>query len=64
MATAMSAVCGCVPETMRFGNVAVILAGMAVYFFQSKYPDLIVAFVLAFLALQASQEIIKGLGRN
>ena len=41
------------------GNVAVILAGVAVYFFQSKYPDLIVAFVLAFLALQASQEIIK-----
>lgn len=41
------------------GNVAVILAGIAVYFFQSKYPDLIVAFVLAFLALQASQEIIK-----
>ncbi|WP_419852513.1 cation diffusion facilitator family transporter [Actinobacillus pleuropneumoniae] len=41
------------------GNVAVILAGMAVYLFQSKYPDLIVAFVLAFLALQASQEIIK-----
>lgn len=41
------------------GNVAVILAGMVVYFFQSKYPDLIVAFVLAFLALQASQEIIK-----
>lgn len=41
------------------GNVAVILASMAVYFFQSKYPDLIVAFVLAFLALQASQEIIK-----
>ena len=41
------------------GNVAVILAGMAVYFFQSKYPDLIVAFVLAFLALQTSQEIIK-----
>ena len=29
------------------------------YFFGSKYPDLIVAFVLAFLALQASQEIIK-----
>ncbi|MDO4431627.1 MAG: cation diffusion facilitator family transporter [Lonepinella koalarum] len=41
------------------GNVAVILAGIAVYFFGSKYPDLIVAFVLAFLALQASQEIIK-----
>ncbi len=41
------------------GNVAVILAGMAVYFFQSKYPDLIVAFVLAFLALQASREIIS-----
>ncbi|MCT8633019.1 cation diffusion facilitator family transporter [Glaesserella parasuis] len=41
------------------GNVAVILAGIAVYLFQSKYPDLIVAFILAFLALQASQEIIK-----
>lgn len=41
------------------GNVAVILAGIAVYFFQSKYPDLIVAFILAFLALRASQEIIK-----
>ncbi|MCT8641567.1 cation diffusion facilitator family transporter [Glaesserella parasuis] len=41
------------------GNVAVILAGIAVYFFLSKYPDLIVAFILAFLALQASQEIIK-----
>lgn len=41
------------------GNVAVILAGMAVYFFQSKYPDLIVAFVLAFLALQAAKEIIE-----
>ncbi|MCT8651458.1 cation diffusion facilitator family transporter [Glaesserella parasuis] len=41
------------------GNVAVILAGIAVYFFLSKYPYLIVAFILAFLALQASQEIIK-----
>lgn len=41
------------------GNMAVILAGIAVYFFQSKYPDLIVAFILAFLALQARQEIIK-----
>ncbi|WP_018651909.1 cation diffusion facilitator family transporter [Actinobacillus capsulatus] len=40
------------------GNVAVILAGIAVYFFQSKYPDLIVAFILAFLALQAGKEII------
>ena len=41
------------------GNVAVILAGVAVYFFRSKYPDLIVAFILAFLALQASREIIS-----
>ncbi|MDE3945408.1 cation diffusion facilitator family transporter [Glaesserella parasuis] len=41
------------------GNVAVILAGIAVYFIQSKYPDLILAFYLSFLALQASQEIIK-----
>ncbi|OOS02293.1 cation diffusion facilitator family transporter [Moraxella cuniculi DSM 21768] len=40
------------------GNMAVILAGVAVYFFQSRYPDLIVAFILAFLALQAGKEII------
>lgn len=41
------------------GNVAVILAGVAVYVTQSKYPDLIVAFVLAFLAIQAAKEIIS-----
>ncbi|AUI66873.1 MULTISPECIES: cation diffusion facilitator family transporter [Glaesserella] len=41
------------------GNVAVILAGVAVYFTQSKYPDLIVAFVLSFLAIQAAKEIIS-----
>ncbi len=41
------------------GNVAVILAGVTVYFCQSKYPDLIVAFVLALLAIQASKEIIS-----
>ncbi|STZ02098.1 hypothetical protein [Moraxella equi] len=41
------------------GNVTVILAGVAVYFFRSKYPDLIVAFVLTFLALQAPREIIS-----
>lgn len=40
------------------GNIAVILAGIAVYFTQSKYPDLIVAFVLALLALQGAREII------
>ena len=40
------------------GNIAVILAGVAVYFTQSKYPDLIVAFVLALLALQGAREII------
>ncbi|MCU1147795.1 cation diffusion facilitator family transporter [Glaesserella parasuis] len=41
------------------GNVAVILAGIAVYFFPSKFPAFTVAFLLVFLALQASQEIIK-----
>ncbi|AHG73048.1 Cation efflux protein [Mannheimia sp. USDA-ARS-USMARC-1261] len=41
------------------GNIAVIIAGLAVYFLQSKYPDLIVAFILAFLALQAAIEIIS-----
>lgn len=40
------------------GNIAVILAGIAVYFTQSKYPDLLVAFVLALLALQGAREII------
>ncbi|MCK9131162.1 cation transporter [Haemophilus influenzae] len=45
------------------GNVAVILAGMAVYFFQSKYPDLIVAFVLAFFGITSqSRNHQKGLG--
>ncbi len=41
------------------GNVAVIGAGIAVYFTSSKYPDLIVAFILASLALSASFTIIK-----
>lgn len=41
------------------GNVAVIVAGVAVYISQSKYPDLMVAFVLASLALSASYAIIK-----
>ena len=41
------------------GNVAVIGAGIAVYFTSSKYPDLIVAFILASLALSASATIIK-----
>lgn len=40
------------------GNVVIILAGAVVYFTQSKYPDLIVAFVLAFLAIQAAREVI------
>lgn len=40
------------------GNVVVMLAGVAVYFTQSKYPDLLVALVLAFLAIQAAKEII------
>ena len=41
------------------GNVAVIIAGIAVYFSGSKYPDLMVAFIMAALALSASITIIK-----
>ncbi|VEH66377.1 cation diffusion facilitator family transporter [Rodentibacter pneumotropicus] len=40
------------------GNLVVILAGVVVYFTQSKYPDLVVAFILSFLAIQASKAII------
>ncbi|MFC0323223.1 cation transporter [Gallibacterium melopsittaci] len=41
------------------GNIVIVLAGAVVYFTQSKYPDLIVAFILAFLAIQAAREIIS-----
>ena len=41
------------------GNVAVVVASFAVYFTETKYPDLAVAFVLASLSLQASVEIVK-----
>lgn len=40
------------------GNVAVIIAGVAVYFSQSRYPDLAVALVMALLALHAAKIII------
>ncbi|QNS14501.1 cation diffusion facilitator family transporter [Mannheimia bovis] len=41
------------------GNLAVVGAGVAVYFTNSKYPDLLVAFVLAFLAISAAVTIIR-----
>lgn len=41
------------------GNLAVVGAGVAVYFTTSKYPDLLVAFVLAFLAISAAVAIIR-----
>lgn len=41
------------------GNVAVIGAGIAVYFTSSRYPDLVVAFIMAALALSAGVAIIK-----
>ncbi|MDC2825017.1 cobalt transporter [Rodentibacter caecimuris] len=45
------------------GNLVVILAGVVVYFTQSKYPDLVVAFILSFLAIQASKAIsLQALG--
>lgn len=41
------------------GNLAVVGAGVAVYFTASKYPDLLVALVLAFLAISAAVSIIR-----
>lgn len=41
------------------GNLLVVAAAVAVYFTHSKIPDLLVAFALAFLALQAACKIIR-----
>lgn len=41
------------------GNVAVVLASVGVYFFNSKWPDLIVACVMAALAISASLTVFK-----
>lgn len=41
------------------GNVAVVLASAGVYFFSSKWPDLIVAMFMATLAVQSSWHVLK-----
>lgn len=41
------------------GNIAVVLAAIAVYFFKSAWPDLLVASLMAFLAITSALEIIK-----
>lgn len=40
------------------GNVAVILASGGVYFFSSKWPDLIVALFMSILSVSASYKIL------
>jgi len=40
------------------GNVAVILASAGVYYFSSKWPDLIVAFFMSLLSISASYKIL------
>lgn len=39
------------------GNIAVVAASIAVYFTQSHYPDLFVASIMAYLAIQAGRKI-------
>ncbi|UNU73838.1 cation transporter [Moraxella nasovis] len=41
------------------GNVMVVLAAVAVYFSQSKIPDLLVAGIMVYLSLSASKAIIS-----
>ncbi|AWX15863.1 cobalt transporter [Mergibacter septicus] len=41
------------------GNILVILAAVAVYFTQSYIPDLLVAFLMAYLAIQGAWQIIQ-----
>ncbi len=40
-------------------NIAVIIAGLFVYLTSSKYPDLIVAGIMAYLAITGARRIIK-----
>ncbi|MGX2986691.1 cation transporter [Ursidibacter sp. B-7004-1] len=39
------------------GNIAVVIAAIAVYFSQNHYPDLFVASIMAYLAIQAGRQI-------
>lgn len=41
------------------GNVAVVLASVGVYYFNSKWPDLIVACAMAGLAISAALTVLK-----
>lgn len=41
------------------GNIAVMIAGGAVYFTHTMWPDLIVALLMAYLGLSASIEVIR-----
>ncbi len=41
------------------GNIAVIAAGIAVFFTASRWPDLIVALIIASLAITSALQIIK-----
>jgi Co/Zn/Cd efflux system component len=41
------------------GNIAVIAAGVAVYYTRTPWPDLIVAVLMAWLALWSAGQIIR-----
>ncbi|TCP97319.1 Co/Zn/Cd efflux system component [Cricetibacter osteomyelitidis] len=41
------------------GNLAVIAAAVAVYFTQSRFPDLLVALIMVWLSLSASKTVIQ-----
>ena len=41
------------------GNIAVMLAGLAVWYFTSKWPDLIVAIGMGVLALSSSWQVLR-----
>jgi Co/Zn/Cd efflux system component len=41
------------------GNIVVVLASIGVYYFQSKWPDLIVALFMAILSTTASIKVLK-----
>lgn len=40
------------------GNIAVVLASIGVYYFSSKWPDLIVAIFMAYLSVTASYKVL------
>ena len=41
------------------GNIAVMLAGLAVWYFTSKWPDLIVAIGMGMLALSSAWQVLR-----